>query len=227
MQKWSLCLVWMILLLPAGLQAQSGTKKSVITKPSDIREAFQRNRSQTAVALDSRRSFVSRQDVNMLGIRAGLDFDGLVRVGGGVYLLFSDVYQQFSLTDPATGAQTTVSGRLHFSYVSAFFEPVLLQSKRWEVSFPLHLGIGDTYYEGAGFELSRPRTVVLSETSVTGHYKIFPWIGLSGGVGYRRLLRGNNLLKENFHAPIYMFGIKFFASWIYLRIFKPEQLEEW
>lgn len=163
----------------------------------------------------------------MPGIRVGLDFDGLVRVGGGLYFLSSDVYHQFLLSDPATGGPYTAIGKLNFRYVSIFFEPVLLRSKRWEISIPLHLGIGDSYYEGAGFELSQPKTALLSEASLSCQYKILPWVGLSGGVGYRRLLREINPTGENLHAPIYIFSIKFFAEWVYLKIFNPERSEEW
>lgn len=227
MRKWSLWLVSLLLLVPIGSYTQSSVKSSILTRPADIRDAFRSDKVKVSVGLDSRRSFVSRQDVNMLGARAGLDFDGMVRVGGGIYFLFSDIHQQFVLTNPSTGEDSTVTARLRFNYITFFFEPVILKSRRWEISIPLHLGLGDTYFEGAGFDQSRPRTVVLSEASVIGHYKIFPWIGLGGGVGYRTMLKGNNLLGENFHAPIYMFTLKIFVGWIYLKLFKPEKLEDW
>ena len=215
-------------LFVAGLcPAQTGGKKRALIKPSDIRDAFRQNEAKLLLGLDSRRTFINRQDVNISGIRAGLDFNGLARVGGGIYFLLSPIYQQFELTDPVTNEDTVVSARLRFNYVSCFFEPTIVHSKRWEISLPLHLGVGDTYYEGAGFDEATPQTVVMTEISATGYYRILKWIGISGGVGYRKILRGNNRTGENFDSPVYMVGIKLFVGYIYNKIFHPEKLDDW
>lgn len=227
MRNWALCLLCISFLIPFGIQAQSNISKPTFTKPGDIRDAFRSQNCKVLVGFDSRRSFVSTLDVNVFGFRAGLDFDGLVRIGGGLYSLFSKIEQQYVLPDPVTGSDNSFTARLRFNYVTFFFEPILMRSKRWEFSLPWHIGIGDTFFEGAGFEARQPRTILLTEASLIGQYKIFQWIGVGAGFGYRRFLKGNNFQGYNFHAPIYMFNLKIFVGYIYTRIFKPEKLDEW
>ncbi len=169
-----------------------------------------------SVGLESRRSFISSVDVKVMGLKASLDFDRRVRMGFGVYFLASAFNKNFIRND-IFGQVDTVNARLQFTYLTGFFEYVILSTKRWELSLPIHLGIGDVGFQGIGEE---PKTVLLSESSLMASYKIFPFFGLAGGVGYRQMLLGGDLIRENFNSPTYSFGLKFWMGYLYEKLIK-------
>ena len=206
-------LLFFILLLPEAGRGQ------VFNKPADLAEAFKSGEAKVLVGFDSRRSFISRRDVKVFGVRAGLDLQGKARLGFGMYFLRSPFFRTFHWENPA-GTRDTLISQLNFNYMTVFFEPVVLSTKRWEVSVPLHIGIGEAFYRGPKeFAPSTPKTILLAEGSVIGHYKILPWIGIGGGVGFRQMLRANTYLREDFNAPIYMLNLKLFTGYILRKIF--------
>jgi len=218
---------WQIFCFIICLSGTSSLSAQGFTHPSEIGDAFNSHDSKIVVGLDSRRSFIGRTDVNIWGVRAGLDFQGKVRLGAGAYFLRTPLPRQFIIDRPGIPTDT-ISSELRFSYLSLFIEPVVFSSKRWEMDTPFHLGIGDNHYPQAPKNGGGTRkTVLLTELSVTGTYKILPWIGVGGGVGYRLALKGNKSNLDNFNAPIYQIGLRFFAGYIYKAIFKPEELTDW
>jgi hypothetical protein len=168
------------------------------------------------LCLDSRRSFISASDVKTLGLRTSLDFDKRARLGFGVYFLASSFYHNFIRVD-GLGQPDTVRAKLRFTYMTAYFEYVILSTKRWECSVPVHLGIGDVGFSELNEE---PKTVLLTEATVLASYKIFPFFGLGGGVGFRQILAGGNPIRENFNSPTYSFGLKFWFGYLYERYIK-------
>jgi hypothetical protein len=198
-----------LLLLVASLKAQ------VFQSPKDWPAAL-RLAPKLNVGLDSKRSFISNRDVKTLGLKASLDFDNRLRLGFGVYFLQSPFYRSLSVTD-YFGVEDTVRAKLDFVFMTSFVEYVFLSTKRWELSSPLALGIGDVVFRDVGM---RPQPVLTSELGLQGSYKVFPWIGLGGGVGYRQILSGGKLIRENFNSPTYSFGLKFWFGYLYQKYFK-------
>lgn len=168
------------------------------------------------VSLDSKRSFISNRDVKTLGLKANLDFDNRVRLGFGVYFLQSPFYRSLKVTD-YYGVEDTVKAKLDFVFMTGFFEYVFLTTKRWELSAPFALGIGDVQFRDVGM---KPQAVMTSEFGIQGSYKVFPFIGLGGGVGYRQIISGGKLIRENFNSPTYSFGLKFWFGYLYQKFFK-------
>ena len=166
------------------------------------------------IGLDSRRSFIENREVNIFGARVGVEFDRRWRVGLGFYGLASE-YERTFIVDG-----NPVQGRLNFNYLAWFFEYVPFRNKRWEFSIPGYLGGGTSRFRGVD-SLTR-KTVGVSELSVQGHFKIFNWIGIGAGVGYRFLFIPNNQLEENFNNFIYNFKIQFWPGVIYRKIFNKE-----
>lgn len=199
----------LLLSLALGLQAQ------VFHDPREVPNAL-RQPPKLSVGLDSRRSFISARDVKVIGLRASMDFDHRARIGFGVYFLASPFFRTFIRPD-LQGELDTLQGRLEFTYMSAFFEYVILSTKRWECSLPIHIGIGDVAFRGIP---DPAQTVLLSETTLLASYKIFPFIGLGGGIGYRQILAGGELLRENFNSPTYSFGLKFWLGYLYDKLIK-------
>ena len=164
------------------------------------------------VGLDTRHSFISSRDVSTAGIKVSLDFENRLRFGYGVYFLFRNrVFRDFTLTD-SLGNAYTVKSELRFSYLSAFAEYVFFLNERWEFSAPASLGVGDVGFRNVDQE---KKAVLLTEVGVMGSYKIFPFFGLGGGIGYRQILVGGNLLRDNFNSPTYSFGLRFWVGYLY------------
>jgi hypothetical protein len=192
-----------------------GLKAQGLNAPGELPHAFKQS-PKILVGLDSRRSFISNRDVKIMGLRVGLDFEKHARVGFGIYTLASPFSRTF-IRPNQLGILDTLQCQLEFAYMTAYFEYVVLTTKHWEVSVPLHLGIGDV-----GFTLlpDPPKAFLLGEMSVQASYKIVPFLGLAGGFGYRQIFLGGYLIRENFDAPIYSFGIKFWTGYLIEKVLK-------
>ncbi|MBL0015687.1 MAG: hypothetical protein KA239_03555 [Bacteroidia bacterium] len=211
MHKFATLVLWMCLTAIAA-------KAQLLNPPRDIPAAF-RQSPKLLVGLDSRRSFVSGRDVKVMGVRVGLDFEKRARVGFGVYTLASEFNRNFIRTD-FFGIVDTIQAQLRFNYLTAYFEYVLLTTKHWEVSLPLHIGIGDVSFTKINQD---PKSFLLGEVMVLANYKIFPFLGLAAGVGYRQILLGGYAIRDNFDAPSYSFGIKFWAGYLVDKIIKKKK----
>lgn len=188
--------------------------------PSEMVEAVRDGDNKLILGFDTRRSFISNQNVRLFGIKCGLDFDTKIRLGFGVYFLANPFKR--TLVIPEADSVRIVNAQLRFAYVSLFAQPVWLSTRRWEISSPFHLGIGESYYQGPGsiIALETNRTVLLAELSATIQYKIVPWIGLGAGFGYRQMILGNAFVREDFNAPVYSLGIKLFLGYLYNKYFR-------
>lgn len=165
--------------------------------------------------LDSRRSFINRTDAKIWGARIGVDFDNRWRVGVGGYILGDGVRGTVHL-DTAS-----VTGKLRFGYVAWFYEYVFFRKKRFEFSIPGYLGAGTARLEAAD-SISR-KAVGVSEVAVQGHFKVFRWVGVGAGVGYRFLFIPNKQIEENLNSFIYSFKVRIWLAPIYRRLFKGEK----
>jgi hypothetical protein len=203
-----------VLLLVTALHLQG----QILHAPRDIGPAM-RQAPKLLLGMDSRHSFISARDVKVMGLRVGLDFDSRARMGFGVYVLASEFHRTFLPTGQPGRTDTIHNAKLQFTYLSAYFEYVVLMTKRWECSVPIHIGIGDVGFQQLPEE---PKTVLLAEGTVLAHYKIFPFFGLGGGVGYRQMIAGGELIRENFNSPTYSFGLKFWLGYLYEKLIKKQ-----
>ena len=187
---------------------------------SNMREASY-EKPKFLIGLDSRRSFIENREVRIFGARVGVDFDHRWRVGIGFYSLLGDNRGTYTIN------QDTVLGRINFSYVAWFFEYVFYRHKRWEFSIPGYVGTGTSRLETAD-SLTR-KGVGVSELSVQGHFKVFRWIGVGAGVGYRYLFIPNKQIDQNFNNFIYNFKVRIWIGPIYRAIFKKDNKwdDEW
>jgi hypothetical protein len=162
------------------------------------------------LGLDNRRSFIRDRDVGIIGLRAGLDFEGRARVGFGVYTL-SSPFEETLVQKDFLGILDTTRARLRLSYMTAYFGYVLFLTKRWEVSVPVHLGVGDYRYTKLRMD---PRTYLMTEAGLSASYRIAPFIGLTGGIGHRVVLAGGAAIRQSFNAATYSLGIKIWTGYI-------------
>lgn len=202
--NWKVCLFGLGLMFVGCL-----AKGQLLNSPKALPAAFAQT-PKLLVGLDTKRSFITDRDVKIMGVRVGLDFDKRARVGFGVYTLASPYHRVFSLETPF-GNPRAVNSQLRFVYMSAYFEYVLLLTKHWEVSLPLHVGVGDVSFSKLA---GTPNPFLMSELTVLASYKIFPFFGLAAGVGYRQIVLGGDAIGRNFNAPTYNLGIKLWAGYL-------------
>lgn len=161
-------------------------------------------------SLDTRGSFISNQNVRLLGVKAGFEHAGRVRYGIGYSFLLTPVEKERQVD--GLGAVRT---RLRLGYVTPYFSYAFFLRGHWEVSIPVQLGIGggSLVYEGADGRRQRLKRafVVLYEPAMTVQYRFLEYFALSGGWGFR-LTMATAELDESLNAPIYLFGLKVFLG---------------
>lgn len=178
-----------------------------------------------AFRLDSRNSFISARQSKILGFKIGWDYNDRVKLGIGFSYLSNGIFRDRAYVTE-DGQTDTARAQLKFNYISPFFEYVFFSKGRWEHAIPVQFGFGNSrfdYYNEKG-QLVRDdfRPVILYEPAMTTQFKIFSWVGLGAGVGYRLLLLNNNAIGENLNSPVYVLKVKVFFGDIYKKVIKPK-----
>ncbi|HHG84266.1 MAG TPA: hypothetical protein ENJ82_05905 [Bacteroidetes bacterium] len=203
--------VLLIALLLGGskLAAQS------LHKLSDLPEAFQET-PKIILKFDSKQSTISNRNARIFGLRVGMSFDNKAATGFGIHFLASEFTRNFIVPD-GNGGLDSIPALLDFRYMSLWFEYMILSNKRWELSLPLAIGLGEARFRG--FTESTNTPMLFAETSFEAQYKIVEWLALSAGIGYRLPITSTQKVGENFNSPIYRLGIRLFLGYFYRKVF--------
>lgn len=160
--------------------------------------------------IDTRNSIIKNEGVLIVGFKAGVELDRILRAGFGYYYLKSifrkDIIVEDTIKVPST---------FKFRYVSMFGEYVLFYNKRWEVSVIYQAGIGESFYRyqlNGGKNSYDKKYLFLVEPAFAGYYKFLPWLGLSGGIGYRKILAPLILSKNKLDGGIINLKLKIFIA---------------
>ena len=160
--------------------------------------------------LDTRGSFISNQNVRLIGVKVGFEHGGRVRYGIGYSFLLTPVEREREVE--GVGMVTT---RLRLGYVTPYFSYAFYQRGHWEVSIPVQLGIGGgslVYDDAEGHKQKLKKAFVfLYEPAMTVQYRFWNYFAVGGGWGFR-LAVTNAQLDEGLNAPIYLFGVKVFLG---------------
>lgn len=130
---------------------------------------------------------------------------------------------------------------LSMVYGSVFYEYVILTHKRWEITLPVQLGFGEATYTSHVLETTtnpitnksritsydRPNDrefIFLGESSLNVQFKMVCWLGVGGGLGYRRLFNDNNnpQIADTFDNVIWIAKVKLFPLDLW-KVFKGKQ----
>jgi hypothetical protein len=203
------------LLVPAlwvgsyGAFAQTGKLLEMINTRLDSASARQaQTHRRLVVQFDQRYSLLQGRLVGINGFKLGVEWRSRFRMGVGGYLLSQGVASR----DPLPLALPAgTRPELRFQYVAVYGEYVLIGTRRWELSTPTQLGFGrvfSNYYLPDG---SRQRSgndhIWMIEPSLAGHMRVFRWIGVGVGFGYRQML----FLDDNDNEDRQLNGIIFFG----------------
>jgi len=146
-----------------------------------------------AFDFDQRFSFIYNAEVNIWGGRAGVLVNEKFKVGVGAYFLSNNL--KYKKLDQNGNPFYYAKRDVYFGTV--YVEPFLLRKEYWELSIPVEIGYGKSYFTvyngnniwlgqeikdfvptGAGLSLS------LKFPALFG-FKPLRWIGINGLVGYR------------------------------------------
>ena len=188
-----------------GAGAGSGPGDTVFVRQAHRRLTFQ---------FDQRYSMVDSRLAGIDGLKLGVEWRGRYRAGGGLYLLSRGVRTVTNEVLPP-GTHT----ELRFRYAAAYAEYVIRGNPRWEVSVPVQIGYGRYYHETVGPAGDRTRSindrVWLLEPTIGGHYRVFRWIGLGGGVGWREAFSVKAQYANQLNGPIFYGRAKLFLGDFY------------
>jgi hypothetical protein len=179
--------------------------------------------------LDSRNSFIDNSVVNIFGAIAGINFGKRLSFGIGYNQLYNPPknFNQDVEYINSFGKPYFVSSGIHFFYVSAAIDYAFYQTKHWEISMPLQIGIGQTYFSQTIHQKRSKidaHTNFIYEPTISVDYKIVKWFGLGIDFGYRFLLTNDVKLNREFNSPIVTFGLVIYYSEIYKSVFPNTKL---
>ncbi len=181
----------------------------------------------------TRNTFIHGFGAPIFNIRAGVEFNGKLRIGAGFCFLKKPKWDPTEDQSPFVylkpvvndqNANDTVPSFLSLTYFSYFAEYIYFNRKKWQFSLPVQLGFGQFYYQyelngGKIRELENP--VFLYEPSVSVQYKLLRWLALGADVGYRFMLVDKKLGNTQYNSPIYDLKLTILWGEIYRALF-PE-----
>ena len=218
------------LMISFGLTAQASKTDSIKTEYQPSTEDSTKKKlitSEYLFGFDSRNSFVVDKKDNyykasIFGLRLGIEFNKRIRTGFGFYMAQPPV----SINNYKNKG---VDYRIKFKYFSYFIDLVIVKKGRWEFSIPMVIGYGNASLlkrekNEDQFELKKAGFIGLGELALVGHFKIFRWLGLIGSIGYRNVVKSDEVLfKKGLDAPIWVASVEFFVWEIYDMIFKRKK----
>ncbi|RSK48791.1 hypothetical protein [Hymenobacter rigui] len=184
--------------------AATGTDDSTFVRQSHRRAVFQ---------FDQRFSILNGKVVGINGLKGGIEWRGRWRAGLGVYRLSGGVPTRIPqpLEFPA-GTRDEV----RFRYLAAYGEYVFIGNRRWELSAPLQLGLGNYYtkyyFPDGGVLRTNRQVLYMVEPSVAAHYRVFRWVGLGAGTGYRQVFASGEKPEDQISGYIFFGRVKLFLG---------------
>jgi hypothetical protein len=170
------------------------------------------------LVFDSYYSFIGNKSADVWGFRGGVKYNEKWKFGIGYNFISSDIVENKILpSDEIPFAKNdTVKAQLFFRYYPVMIEYIHYNKGPWQISTPLQIGYGKSYFQYFDKNDSKRRIfekgVVASQLGVNAQYKIVRWIGITSGVGYRIMLVNNKEIDAKMNSPIFALGIKIYLS---------------
>ena len=203
--------VLLSLLLPLGSWGQS----RAMPPPDSVgRRAVPRiSHRRLVVQYDSRYSILNYHFTTINGLKLGVEFKNRFRTGAAIYFLSTGVPTRQAR--PENAAPNAVA-ELRFRYLAAYGEYVLLETPRWEMSSNLQLGMGSAYVLYAtpdGKSVKTPKEFMgVVEPSVAGQMRVFRWVGLGAGAGWRQPVLVSKAIQRELNGPVFYLRAKLFLG---------------
>ena len=210
-------------LLPALAARAQQPVSTDSARPAPVPGGAPRRRAGFVIEFDNRQSFVQASAVRIIGLNAGILLPNRRwRIGLGGYTLrrnYADLY----VYQVRNGKRTkkiidTYTPELNLTYFTPNISYVFLQRRWLEISLPVGVGLGRSYYvetDGAGNTQNSTRGLFFPvEAGVNVLVKPFRWAGVSGSVGYRKSVFEVNY-KEDFDGLYFSYRLNLFVGAIW------------
>jgi hypothetical protein len=192
--------VFVFLLLSSGVCSHAQSFEQ------ELREAV-KTKPKLEFRMDSRHSFINQRGVKTAGVKVGIQFADKLSFGLGYNRLWSPL----SSTIVQNGVETEV--QLGFFNLSPYVEYVFYKDKKWELTIPVQIGFGSSYYSNqteSGKDKLREEFVMSYEPAITFQYRFLSYFGAGLGIGYRFMIVPNGKLEEKFTSPVYIFKTRIY-----------------
>ncbi|MCZ4410748.1 hypothetical protein O3Q51_18170 [Cryomorphaceae bacterium 1068] len=167
------------------------------------------NKLKPDFSFDARRTLFKNRWVLVGGLKFGVEYKRIHRLGIGVYFLNTRIFD-----DEVEFILEANKIEYDFGYSTLYYDRVLYFNKKWEVGGTLHLGGGKvkTYYQNelnpnernTGPELN----FSVAEFVAYGEYNVLYWLGLSAGLGYRQVFGLEYDLGSDFSSAIFVINLR-------------------
>ncbi len=192
-----------------SVKAQFGQDSTVMILGGACKLLPYQNKIKPNFSLDARRTLFHKKWIAVGGIRLGLEYRRIHRVGIGIYFLNTRLFDRdFDLPIEADRLE------YDFKYTSVFYERVLYFNRKWETGATLHLGGGKIGVDVQSLENPNEQNrygdidFSMAELSVYGEYHITYWVGVGAGFGYRFVAGANRDLRNDFSSPIFVANVQ-------------------
>ncbi len=154
--------------------------------------------------VDSKFSFVSNQLVSMRGVKAGLNYNDIVKLGLG----YSWMKNGFVFDNP-TEVINNDNYELHYSALIIFADYVFRQNKSWSLVYNIDIGGVRATYKNTLNDRNDYKSygVIFAPTLISEH-RFFSYFIIGVGGGYRAIFRNRGQVLEKFSAPIFIVRAK-------------------
>lgn len=173
------------------------------------------------IQFDNKNSFIGSKTVRFNGILATIQIGYKSRLGMGYYALSRN--SRFTDIASSNGIDTLITVQ-NFRYYSMEYHYILLNTRHWEVYFPFELGLGGvntTNGSNRATPVNRIMPAQVVNIGAMGYYKLFSFIGLGGGAGYRYVRLGSrpNDIADDLTRPTYSIRAKLYLGDLFNIIF--------
>lgn len=184
--------------------------------------------------LDTRNSFIYNSRIKIFGLKVGLSYGKRLYLGIGYNQIYPNAKashrfdKQIYYTNEAN-VTDSATGKLQLFYFSAQVEYVYYRNKHWQLSMPLQIGLGQTYYK---YRLEEKKqfterfTCLIYEPAVSVEYRFVKWIGVGADIGFRFILTESKELNRTFNAPTYTFKFLIYYDEIFKSLFPKSKWSE-
>lgn len=194
----------------------SQTDSTSLPKPSRLK----RIAKSITIQLDQRDSFVRSRVVTIQGGKIGYKITQWLEAGIGFYLL-RDKLLKFNVN--GSDGLPLYYARRQIYYGTIYLEPFILQSKYLDISTPLEIGFGQTYFKvynsqneflgenQEDFFPSGAGLLALVKFPSLKKFKPLGWFGVHGLIGYRNVIF-DNFYKTDYDGMYWSLGVNIFIG---------------
>lgn len=170
-------------------------------------------RSRFVAQYDSRYSIVSHHLTAVNGLKLGVEFKNRFRTGAAVYLPSTGVpTRQAAPPEAAPG----YDAQIRFRYLAAYAAYALLETRRWELSANLQLGLGYAYvhYQNrAGDQAKTPREFMgVAEPTLAAQLRVYRWAGAGTGLGWQQPVFVPGAIQRELNGPVFYLRANLFLG---------------